>query len=461
MQIDKLVMDSLVNKLSNLDAENVVLGAILLEKNCYYTVADKLQEDMFSHTINQHVYRAIKEISNEKGNEIDSVTVFDKMVKNNSVAFLKRDFPEVGIPGYLIGLTNKVASTIHITYHIGILEGYRKLRRIRKLTMDMDQMCVNIDDPDEIINHITNELDDIANSEVDEFDQAQTIQDSVNSMKPEALGEIVKTGVHQLDEKIYGFELGDFIVLAGAASMGKTAAAMRLFDNWIEAGLNPSVFSREMRAVQLTNRIMAMRSGVALSKIRQRKLSPNDQQKINAVAQDLMKNKFFIDDKTKDLYKICAKIRKQRYKHGTKVFIIDYLQLVSVNLGKNVNREREVATITRVFKETALDLDVVIIGLSQLSRIKRDDKRPLLSDLRESGAIEQDADMVIFPYRPAYYDVFQKSIPPTEDAEWIIAKGRGTGLHTIPMKFRAYITNYLNGSPSEPEWKEEDIEESF
>jgi len=232
--------------------------------------------------------------------------------------------------------------------------------------------------------------------------------------------------------------------------MGKTAFALRIFQNATEFGYHPVFFSLEMGANQLATRIIASESNIELNKIRTKSMSMNQRDKLREAAENLAKKKFVIDDKSGRLDQILNKIRKYHIKFGSKLFIIDYLQLASVNIGNKSNREQEISKITRSLKELAREKSIVIIALSQLNRevSKRGDKRPMLSDLRESGSIEQDADFVIFPYRPAYYEP-EKKPPFREDAKLIIAKGRSTGTATIDVQFIRFYTKYLNGPEDE------------
>jgi replicative DNA helicase len=287
----------------------------------------------------------------------------------------------------------------------------------------------------------------------EEFDKTSAIKETIDNMQSSNLDDVIKSGIYKLDDFIFGFMLCDFIIVAGATSMGKTAFALRLFLNLIMQGMYPAFFSLEMSSQQLISRLLAMISNVGLSDIRRRSLTDSQWEKMHLAVATLEEQKFTIDDKSGNLNQISNKIRKYHIKYGTKVFFIDYIQLVKVNLGKRANREQEVATISRTLKELCRELKIIIISLSQLSRevSKRTNHRPMLSDLRESGAIEQDADFVLFPYRPAYYDTFETQIPYIEDATLIIAKGRGTGLKDIDMKFISTRTNYLNGEPNEDE----------
>jgi len=198
-----------------------------------------------------------------------------------------------------------------------------------------------------------------------------------------------------------------------------------------------------MSKLELTKRMVASYACIELRKLRdKKKLDVIDKQDIKKSADLFRSKQYFIDDKARKLTKILNSIRKHVIRHKTKLVIIDYLQLITYN-SKSGNREQEIATISRALKEIAAELEIVVIALSQLNRQvnSRQNKRPVLSDLRESGAIEQDADMVIFPFRPAYYEMSEKGIPAMEtDVELIIAKGRSTGVGTV---YTTYISRYV------------------
>lgn len=449
--IDEKILDHLASKLANREVEQVILGAILLDKNSYYTNSDLLYEELFVDQLNLMIFKAIKKVAEKKDNDIDQITVTNQCRELGFFETAKNLNKDESLIMRISGLTNRVASSTHIEYHINILHNYWKLRKLQSIGLETQEKCNKIEDPTDIISFINTEIVKLNERESEDFNKKKSIQETLKSMEKSSSESVVRSGIHALDAFIHGFEPEDFVVLAGAASMGKTAAAQRLFLNQVLDDTKPVYFSREMSAKQLTSRLLAMISDVNLGDIRRRNLTQDKWEKINSAAGILEDHDYYIDDKTKDLFHIASKIRKYHLKHGSKFFVIDYLQLVNVSLGKNVNREREVATITRTFKELCLDYGIIIVGLSQLSRgvSKRDNKRPMLSDLRESGAIEQDADFVIFPYRPAYYDVHEKSIPYVEEATWIIAKGRGTGLKDIKVKFKSTRTNYLNGQKAD------------
>jgi len=438
------IMENHINQLSYVEAEKSVLGTLIMYNDIYYGNADSLFTELFTTYENQLIFTAMKEVA-DSGSPIDLITLTNQCFTKGYFKMMKEmDSKSMG-PGVISNLTNTV-SHHNFNEHLNVLIEYYQLRRLKNIAAEVSQKSQTREHSKEIISFINTEIVELVNINDDEFDKLETIADAVKSMEPGSIENVVRTGIENLDEFIFGFELCDLIIVAGTTSMGKTAFALRLFRNFMQSGYFPAFFSLEMSKEQLVSRLLAMESDVALSDIRKKQLNDQSWVNMNNGVAALEKLDFIIDDKTSNLNQIANKIRKYHIKHGTKVFFIDYLQLVKANLSnKKATREQEVATISRTIKELCRDLKVVVVALSQLSRkvSERADKRPQLSDLRESGAIEQDADMVLFPFRQAYYDAFE-TLPYKEKATLIIAKGRGTGLSDIELFFISSRTNYLN-----------------
>jgi replicative DNA helicase len=438
-------------------AERKVLGTILTRKDSYYPHADQLFEELFFLKEHQYIYRAIKIVAAE-GKVIDIVTV-GSVIKEHKLQKESKSVTSEGgtqLISILVRLGDHANYFFEMDDHIAILNKVYQRRRIIEISSQMRRKCENHDQPDEIVNFVTSELVSLNQIGEKDFDHIAAVQQTMIEMTDESAKDFIKSGIRPLDDFIFGFQLSDQVIIGGAPSMGKTAFALRLFRNFISAGLCPAYFSLEMSKSQLISRMIASDGFIPLGAIRRKALSPNQKTTMMRVSSSIMENPFMIDDKTGSLEKILNKIRKYVIKYGTKVVIVDYLQLVSVHLGKGSNREQEIATISRAFKEIARDLGIVMIALSQLSReSSKNKRRPMLSDLRESGSIEQDADFVIFPFRPAYYETHEQKLPQKEDAELIIAKGRGTGIETVKVKFMAIFTKFLNN------YNEEDAQQEI
>jgi replicative DNA helicase len=448
MREDEILMQGITNIMTDSVTEAQILATILTQKDSYYIIADKINEKMFYKLEHQLIYRSISDVANEN-KEIDTITILEN-------AKTKGYFKIPGAQQLMVVLTSLPTDNVRsfmIEAHVQILQEVYQRRKLHMIASGVQSKCLDNNESNEIINYINNEIVDLTNINEEEFDPEKVVHQTMNDIENSDDKSFVKTGIQVLDDFIYGFQLTDFVVIGGAPSMGKTAFVIAIFLNMLLNKSHPAFFSLEMGKKQLITRLLAMLSEVSLSDIRKKAITQGQKEALRRKAHLLAKEKFLIDDKTGDLSQIINKIRKYNAKFGTKVFIIDYLQLVNIDLGKSSTREREIATISRSLKEVARTLEVIIIALSQLSREvgKRSDTRPKLSDLRESGAIEQDADFVIFPYRPAYYDNFETKIPFKERAELIIAKGRGTGITGMAQDDKLFIyfissfTKYLNG----------------
>jgi replicative DNA helicase len=246
------------------------------------------------------------------------------------------------------------------------------------------------------------------------------------------------TGWQYLDKYIGGYNGGDLVVIAGRPAMGKTAIALSLTKCFAEIGGKALFLSLEMSNEQLTKRYLSIIGNIPNYKVRNGNLKEQDIDKLCNIANSQTVNFFVDDDPETSINDIKAKVKLHKAKHGLELLVIDYIQLIK---GTKQNREQEVAEISRNLKLLAKELNITVIILAQLSRASeaRQDKRPLLSDLRESGAIEQDADVVLFPFRPAYY---QQDKPAIEEAELIIGKNRNGECATIPTRFEGQLTLY-------------------
>lgn len=427
---------------ANLEVEETVLATFVNYPDSYYECADKLNMTAFSREETRYIYNCIDECSKES--KIDIVTITDKLKEKGYVARIMEKHG-ADLITYLNEICYRVNNDDHISAHVDILMSYSARRELSLLANLINEKSNDMDSPEEIINKINEVIvgiQDIREEEV--FNSVNVLKEMLHDMTDLEGKNFIKSYITKLDNFIYGWELTDLIVIAGAASMGKTAFMLEIVKNHIVRMQKVGVFSLEMSSKQMVTRMVASEACVNLGRIRRKQVDEADLQDIHLAMGKFDKDNYWIDDKSGDLWKICNKIRKLYMKHDCKLFIIDYIQLISVNLGKRANREQEISTITRTLKQLARELGVVIIGLSQISRkvTERANKRPTLSDLRESGAIEQDADSVMFVYRPAYYNL-EGGIPRIEDVEIIIAKGRSTGLDTIRLKFISQYTKYI------------------
>jgi len=436
------------------ELEEAVLGAIMLEKSAFDTVITILKPECFYVEAHQRIFRAMTTLAN-KSLPIDLLTVVEELR-------LKEELDLVGGPYYLSRLTNAVFSAANIDAHARIiLQKFiqRELIRISGEIIgdayeDSTDVFDLLDDAEgklfEITNnHLRKSFDDINSVLVKTMER---IEDMRNN-KEDITG--VPTGFKTLDKVTYGWQNTDLIILAARPSVGKTAFALNLLRT---AALNEkkptpvAFFSLEMSAGQLVQRILSAESEIWLEKINRGKLEEHEMKQLYKKGIDRLSNaQIFIDDTAAlNIFELRAKCRRLKNKNNLGLIIIDYLQLMSgTSENKNSNREQEISRISRDLKGLAKELNVPIIALSQLSREvekrKEGAKIPQLSDLRESGAIEQDADMVMFLYRPEYYDINANEMGESNKGETYvkIAKHRNGSLETIRLRAMLDIQKFV------------------
>lgn len=432
-----------------IDIEEAVLGAMLLEKNAINDAIDILQPDSFYKPAHQKIFAAILELF--AGSEsIDILSVTERLRK-------KGELQLVGGPGYIAQLTNRIASAAHIEYHARIISEKFILRSLIEVSSDVIKN--SYDETKDVFN-VLNEAEeglfkiaegnlkksygkvgDLVEEAIQEIEKASKNADGVSG---------VPTGFTDLDRLTSGWQKSDMIVLAARPGMGKTAFVLSMAKNSAVQFDKPvAIFSLEMSSVQLTKRLMAMETGISSEKLRKGFTSQEDWDQLHSRINALAEAPIFIDDTPAlSIFELRAKCRRLKMQHDIQLVIIDYLQLMTAGT-KGGNREQEISTISRSIKEIAKEINVPIIALSQLSRsveTRGGDKRPMLSDLRESGAIEQDADMVVFIYRPEYYGLIEdeNGMPTDGIGEIIVAKHRNGSLDTVRLKFIKQLTKFDN-----------------
>jgi replicative DNA helicase len=435
---------------SNSDVEEAVLATLVNFPETYYKIADQLSQKEFSRIENRYIYSAIKEVSEVSA--IDILTVTDKIIQKKYDEAIVGVVKGFSIVTHLEDICERIDSDDHLEKHVSLLNGYAKRRELMKLGNNIVADCNDMKDPMEVMSFISTKIVDIQEmGDVDEFDLLAANKDVYKSLDPRPDNEmIIRSYIDAIDDFIYCFEMTELIIIAGAPSMGKTAFALALFRNFIVNDIPAAFFSLEMGTTQLLSRIYAVESDVGLSKLRRRNLDDQERSRINTSIGEFEKKKFFIDDRSRKISHIANKIRKYVIRHGVKAVFIDYLQLASCDVGNAGNREQEISKISRILKELTNELKIPIFALSQINRAvhSRSNKRPTLGDLRESGAIEQDADMVMFVHRPHYF-IIEQALPETESAEIIIAKGRSCGIGTIDVPFQSAKTKFLNSTQDE------------
>lgn len=459
-----LMSDGVFFGQNNTEIEELVLGAFTNFPESYYQFADQISIQEFSTLETKYIYSAIKEVASVS--KIDIATVTDKIIQkkyNEVIAEKGGKSPAL----YLNEMCERAEDDSHLKEHIRLLNEYAKRRALVLLGKSIEESCNDMSSPDEVVGDITKSIIEIQEmGEVEEFDKVKKLDSMMDSIRRKEKPTLVPSGLASLDEFMVGWGLGNLVILAASAGLGKTSLALEVFKNAIFLKYNPIFFSLEMSDDELLQRVLSAESQVDGKKIRVMDLTDREEGNVNRVADKLKDYDFWIDYKSRKLSKICNQIRKYVIRHESKIVFVDYLQLMICDGKKTGNRQEEVAIITRSLKEVAAELGVVIIALSQLSRAvnSRENKRPVLSDLRESGAIEQDADMVMFIYRESYYNVEKKPDGPTEGVELIIAKGRSVGTGTVDLLWTGRYTKFtsFNKQPivSFHEVKEKQLQQS-
>ncbi len=433
------------------ELEEAVLGAIMLEKSAFDTVTEIIKPECFYVEPNQLIFRAMQSLQ-QKSMPIDILTVVEELKMQEKLDI-------VGGPYYVTKLTNAVVSTANIDAHARIvLQKFiqRELIRISGEIIgdayeDSTDVFDLLDDSETKMFNITNNylkknFEDIGNvlaKTINRIDELRTKTDDISG---------VPSGFSTLDRVTYGWQNTDLIILAARPAVGKTAFALNLARN---AALHPTkptpvaFFSLEMGAGQLVQRILSAESEIKMEKISRGKLEEYEYQQLHTKGvKKLETAPIYIDDTAAlNVFEFRAKARRLVNKHQVGLIIIDYLQLMSGTGDKGSNREQEISTISRNLKALAKELNIPIIALSQLSRAvetRKESKMPQLSDLRESGAIEQDADMVMFIYRPEYYEISSNEQGESTHGETHvrIAKHRNGSLETIKLRAKLEIQKF-------------------
>ena len=428
----------------SLEAERAVLGSLLLNDEQAQEVVRLLIKADFYSPAHRAIFDVIFMLL-EKHKRIDLITVKDELDKRN-------ELDVVGGLVYLISLQEDIAAIGLIDQHARIIKEKAVLRELIASATKIITNCYAQDDKaiETVLDEAEKTIFDISNKRTNNnFVQLniwlRKTFDHLIALKSNRQGVTgIPSGYEKLDDITSGFQSGDFIVLAARPSMGKTALALSMTLQAAEAGCGVGFFSLEMSAEQLTLRLLSVEAKVPHHHIRNATVSSDEWEAVTEAAAQLAQMKIFIDDSAmQSILEIRTKARKLKAEHNIQLLVIDYLQLLQAN-GRHENRHQEVSAISRSLKALAKELAMPIIALSQLSRAvdSRIDKRPILSDLRESGAIEQDADLIMFLYRDIVYN------PETEDpslSELIIGKQRNGPTGTVFLQYQREYTSFVDG----------------
>ncbi len=431
------------------DFEEAVLGAMLIDNSAINQVIDILSPESFYKTEHQLIYKAVKELFGAS-QPVDILTIANQLRSEGELEAIGGEY-------YLILLSQKVSSSAHSEFHARIIvQKHIQREMIRVAGGIMTKAFDETTDVFELLDEAEQSLFEVAQGNISKnYETAQDlIKEAIHRIeeisKKEGLSG-VPSGFTKVDRVTAGWQPSDLVILAARPGMGKTAFVLSMARNMSIDHQKPvAVFSLEMSSVQLITRLISSETGLESEKLRKGNLEDHEWEILMSKVKKIEKAPLFIDDTPAlSVFDLRAKCRRLKATHDIQVIIIDYLQLMTAGgQGKNGgNREQEISTISRSLKSIAKELDVPVIALSQLSRAvetRGGDKRPMLSDLRESGAIEQDADIVTFIYRPEYYKIeeWQDGTPCKDQAEFIIAKHRNGGLENIRLKFQGHLAKF-------------------
>ncbi len=424
-----------------LDVEEAVLGALMLERDAYVSVADIIDTNSFYKEEHRKIFEAIKYLSTHE-KPVDLLMVTQELKNRN-------ELDEVGGPLYITQLTSRVASAAHIEFHARIIAQKYIQRELIRVSSEIQTKAYDANiDVDDLIDFSETALFKVAEGNIKKEslpikpilkEAAKLIEEA--SRREDGLSG-VPSGFTALDRMTSGWQKTDLVIIAARPAMGKTAFVLSMARNMAVEHKKPvAVFSLEMSSVQLVNRLIAAETELGSEKIKNGRLADWEWEHFNRKLNVLEEAPMFIDDTPAlSIFEFRAKCRRLKMQHDVAVVIVDYLQLMTAGDMGRGSREQEVSMISRSLKAIAKELDVPILALSQLSRAveSREGRRPQLSDLRESGAIEQDADLVLFIHRPEYYGI-------TEDengnsllgvAEIIVAKHRNGSVGDVQLAFK-------------------------
>ncbi|HOT30932.1 MAG TPA: replicative DNA helicase [Petrotogaceae bacterium] len=442
---------------SSIEAEESVLGSIFLDPLILPEIIEEIRWEDFYYDKNKTIFKSMEELF-EKGEPVDVVTVIENLRANGKLA-------SIGGEEFLISLAQATPTTANFLYYTKIVKEKALLRTLITASSEIVESVRTVGDAQEILEFAEKRIFSIAEARATRtYDTLPNIMHGVFEKIEEfkkraqegsnALVTGISTGYKSLDRITSGFHKSDLVIIAARPSMGKSSFALNLAANVaVREKKSVAIFSLEMSKEQLANRVLCSEASVDLQKVRTGMISEDEWNKLVYHAGELSKSKIIFDDEPGlDPRTLRAKARRMKREFAIDAVFIDYIQLMTSRVKDNSeNRQQEISEISRSLKLLARELDITVIALSQLSRAveQREDKRPRLSDLRESGAIEQDADMVMFLYRDAYYKRKKEDsqndliLNQAHEAELIIGKQRNGPIGTLSMVFEPSIARFF------------------
>ena len=435
-----------------IDIEKVVLGALMIDKDAFTVVSEIIKPETFYEARHQKIYEAVQSL-NLQEKPVDIMTVTEELRHKGTLE-------DVGGPAYVVELSSQVASSAHIEYHAHILAQKFLARQLIQFAsmIETDAFDETVD-VDDLMQKAEGALFEISQKNMlQDYVQIDTIVDQAHQLLLQASNREggltgVPSGFRKLDDITAGWQPSDLVIIAGRPAMGKTSFALSIAKNVAIDYRKPiAFFSLEMNNVQLVNRLISNVCSIPGNKILNGQLTPDEWERFDSNIRKMQGAPIYVDDTPGlSIFELRTKARRLVREHGIELLMIDYLQLMNANGMRFNSRQEEVSTISRSLKGLAKELNIPVLALSQLSRAveQRDGpegKRPQLSDLRESGAIEQDADMVLFVHRPEYYHILQdeKENDLHGMAQIIIAKHRKGATGDVLLNFRGEYTRFSN-----------------
>ncbi|MDR0543756.1 MAG: replicative DNA helicase [Odoribacteraceae bacterium] len=437
-----------------LELEEAVLAALMLEKDAYIMVSDLVKPECFYKEAHQKIYRAVQSLS-INNEPVDLLTVSEELKRTG-------DLESVGGYYHLSQLTSRVASAVHIEFHARIIvQKYIQRELIRASTEIQSRAYDDATDVADLVDMAQKMVFEIAEGSVKKETTPINVLIEQAVKNIEEIGKRggisgIPSGFDALDGVTSGWQPSDLVIIAARPSMGKTAFVLSMARSMaVEHNVPVAIFSLEMSSLQLVNRLIASETEISSEKLRNGALSTAEWQQLHAKITGLLKAPIYVDDTPAlSIFELRAKCRRLQQRYGIKVLVIDYLQLMTAGSDMRGNREQEVSMISRQLKIIAKELNIPVIALSQLNRLleQRENKRPMLSDLRESGAIEQDADMVLFIHRPEkvgrMFDDEGNSLRGI--AELLIAKHRNGAVGEVTLRFVEELALFKNLERTSP-----------
>jgi len=458
--VEKTVMVADIGKLPPQapELEEAVLGALMLEKDAFSIISDILKPESFYEPHHQSIFGAINSLSMQQ-KPVDVLTVVEELKRRG-------ELEAVGGAVYVAELTDKVASAAHVEYHARIISQKYLARQLITFSSDVvNQAFDEMVDVDDLMQETESRLFEISQHNVkkDVVQINPIIKEALHNLQAAANREDglsgLESGFKKLDEITSGWQNSDLVIIAARPAMGKTALVLSMAKNMAVNLKHPiGIFSLEMSNVQLVNRLIVNVCQITGNKIKSGRLDDYEWERLDSKIKDLYDAPIYVDDTPSlSIFELRTKARRLVREHDVKMLIIDYLQLMNASGMNYGSREQEVSMISRSLKGLAKELNIPIIALSQLNRgvenRQGEGKRPQLADLRESGAIEQDADIVCFIHRPEYYKITEDDYGSTIGiAEIIVAKHRNGPTGLVRMKFESEYALFKDEEPQYAEF---------